>query len=105
MVEGDGVHGPGVHEQDRNRPGVDHRVPGEVLHPGMDPGVFIDERPVPEQAPLLEQVINNIPGEIISSWIAASTVGAVIGPGCFRARIVSWSSRACPQAGGQPELD
>lgn len=99
VVEGDGVHGPGVHEQDSDSPGVDHGEAREVFHPGMNPGVFLDEQP------FTEQVIDNRPGEIISSWIAASTVVAVIGPWCFRARLVSWSSRACPQAGGQPELD
>jgi hypothetical protein len=74
-MEDDGVHRPGVHKQDRDRPGVDHRVPGEVFHPGMDPGVLLDEQPVAEQAPLLEQVIDNIPGKIhefvdrrLNSW-------------------------------------
>ena len=63
-MEDDGVHEPGIHEQDRDRPGVNHRVPGHFFHPGMDPGVLLDEQPVPERAPLLEQVVDNIPGEI-----------------------------------------
>jgi hypothetical protein len=48
-VERDGVHGPGVHEQDRDRSVVDHCVAGEVFHPGMDPGELLDEQPVGEQ--------------------------------------------------------
>lgn len=79
-MEADGVHRPGVHEQDCDLPVMDHGVAGEVFHPGMDPGVVMDFQPVTEQAPLLEKVVDNIPWRSISSWIAASTVGAVIAP-------------------------
>jgi hypothetical protein len=55
---------PCVDEQDRHRPGVDHGVPGRSVQPGVDPGVLIDDQSVAEQALLLEEVIDNIPGEI-----------------------------------------
>jgi len=64
MVEGNGIHRPCVHEQDGDFPGVDHRVPGKVLHPGTDPGMLLDEQPVTEQATLIEQVVDKIPREI-----------------------------------------
>jgi hypothetical protein len=43
VVEGDGVHGPGVDEQDGDRPGVDHRVARGPVEPGVDAGVLLDE--------------------------------------------------------------
>jgi hypothetical protein len=64
VMERDGVHGPGVHEQDRDRPGVHHRVARGPVHLGMDPGVLLDKQSVTEQAPLIEQVVDKIPGEI-----------------------------------------
>lgn len=74
-MEGNGVHGPGVNEQNRHIPGVDHGVASQVFDPGMDPGVLIDEQSVTEQSPLLEQVVDNIPGQIhqfvdcrLNSW-------------------------------------
>lgn len=63
-MEGDGVHGPGVDKQNRHHPRVDHGVPGRSVQPGVDPGVLIDEQSVAVQALLLEQVLDNIPGEI-----------------------------------------
>jgi hypothetical protein len=48
-VRDDGVHRSGVHEQDRDRPGMDDRVAGEVLHPGVDSGVLLEEHSVAEQ--------------------------------------------------------
>lgn len=64
VVEDDGVHRPSVHEQDSDRPGVDDGVAGEIFHPGLDPGVLLDEQTVPQQPPLLEQVIDKILSEI-----------------------------------------
>jgi hypothetical protein len=78
MVEHDGVNRPGVTEQDRDRPGVDHRLPSGVFQPGMDPCALLDVQPITEQTPLLERVVDNIPAEIHQPSIAASTVGAVI---------------------------
>ena len=80
-MEGDGVHRPGVHEQDSHPRGVDNGVAGQVFHPGMDPGVLLDEQPVTEQSPLLEQVVDKIPGEIhqfvdrrFNSWSRHSSI-------------------------------
>jgi hypothetical protein len=83
VVEGDGVHRPRLHEQDRNLPGVDHRVAGELFHPGMDPGVLLDEQPVTEQAPLLEQVIDNIPGLFVAADRRRTAAQITLGHGPF----------------------
>lgn len=63
-MERDGVNGPRVHEQHCNLLGVNHRVAGGPVQPGVDSGLFPDEQAVTEQSPLLKQVVNNIPGEI-----------------------------------------
>jgi hypothetical protein len=64
VVEHDRVHRAGVLEQHRHGPGVDHCVPDEAVHPGMDPGVLLDVQPIAEQPALRQQVIDNIPGPI-----------------------------------------
>lgn len=64
VVEHDGVYRAGVYEQDSQSPGVDHGVPDRPVQPGVDSGVLLDEEPVTEQIPLLEQVVDHIPDEI-----------------------------------------
>lgn len=56
-------------------------VPGEPLKPGVDARVLLDEQSVAEQAPLLKQVIDNIPREIhqfmdrsLNSWSRHSSM-------------------------------
>lgn len=50
----------------------------------MHASVLLDEQPVTEQATLIEQVIDKIPGEIHEFMDRSSTVGAIMVP---------WSSR------------
>ncbi|GAC1453589.1 MAG: hypothetical protein PVSMB10_11240 [Pseudarthrobacter sp.] len=73
-MERNGVHRTGIDEQgDLAR--VHDRVADGSVHPGVDPGELLDEQPVPEQATLLEQVIDDMPGEFhqfmdgrLNSW-------------------------------------
>lgn len=48
-MERDGIHWPGVHEQDCDLTGMDYGVAGRAFDPGMDPGILLDELSVAEQ--------------------------------------------------------
>lgn len=59
LVEGDGVHRPGVEEEHCHKAGVNDGVAGGPVQPGVDPRVLLDEQPITEQSPLPEQVVDN----------------------------------------------
>lgn len=63
-MEGNGIHRPRVHKKHSYRLRMDDGVPGRAVQPGMDASELLNEQSVTEQPPLLEQVVDNIPGEI-----------------------------------------